>query len=181
MNRLYLTLPLTLVVLFLGYYVLVVDKNYRAEQARQEAEQAAILAAEQAQEELRQAAALAEARRLAEEEARAEADRRARKIAEQAEAEKKLRVAVAEAKRDAADAAHRRQDLETQLEQVQTERKALQDALFGLEREVELQQIARRNADREVQRLLTIVGLEIAESSVLALPELPSAQRRHVP
>lgn len=181
MNRLYLTLPLTLVLLFLGYYVLVVEKNYRAEQARQEAAQAAVLAAEQEQQELQQAAALAEARRLAEEEARAEAERRARKIAEQVEAEKKLRAALAEAQSDATDAARRRKELETQLEQIQNERTALQDTLFALEREVELQQIARRNADREVQRLLTIVGLEIAESSVMALPEFPSAQPKGSP
>lgn len=176
MNRLYLILPLTLILLFLGYYKLVVEKNYRAEQAQLEAGHAAVLAEEAREQELRQAAALAEARRLAEEEARAEAERRARKIAEQAEEEKKLRSALAEAKAAAEDAAQRRTELEARLEQVHAERTASQDALFALEREIELQQIARRNADREVQRLLSIVGLEIAESSVMSLPELPPTQ-----
>jgi len=180
-NRLYLTLPLTLVLLFLGYYVLVVEKSHRAEQALLEAERAAVLAEEEQERELREAAALVEARRLAEEEAKAEAERRARRIAEQLKAENELRAALAKAKALALEAAQRRADLETQLDTLHTERTALQDATFTLEHEIERQQIARRTADREIQRILSIVGLEIAESSVMTLPELPSAQPRATP
>lgn len=176
MNRFYLTLPLTLVLLFLGFYVFVVEKNYRAEQAQLEAEREATVAEQQKHEELQQAEALAEARRLAEEEAKAEAERRARKIAQQREAEMKLRAALAEAKNRAEEAARRRAELEAELARIHAERTAMQEATFALERDVELRQIARRNADREIQRLLSIVALEVAESSVMALPEFFPAQ-----
>jgi hypothetical protein len=157
MNRLYLIVPVVLLVLFGAVYW-----QHSQSSAREAAQKAAATAEARQLEDAKKAEAERQAREDAEKRA---ATRRAEE--EKKEAEKRARYEE-ESVRIAADTARftaRVKELssefaalEKRLAELRNRREALNRDGFTLAREVELARIAKRNAELEIQRLTEMVA-----------------------
>lgn len=165
MNRLYLTIPVILVVIFGGIYW----QHSRTTAAHAAEKAAAVTVAQQIE-----AGKKAEAERLA----RADADKRAaERLAEEQKkaAEKKARyeedgrLLVADTARYTAKVTALTAELAAQekhLVELRARRAALNTETFTLAKDVELARIAKRNAELEIQRLTEMVARQAAGATL---------------
>jgi hypothetical protein len=174
MKKIYIIVPLVLLVAFSFYY-----RNFAADLEVRKIEEAA---AEQA----RQAAEDAE-KAKAEQLARDESDKRAaeRVAKEEAAAAKKkadweaagARIAEETAgyKKQADDFTKRVNELELQLVEIRRLKDRTTNEALALTEQIELARIAKRNAELEVQRLTDMVAERAAKSAMTQMPAPPPA------
>ncbi len=157
MNKLYVIVPILLLIAFSGVYVM---------HSKDAAAQAAFAAAEAEQRAAAEAAKKAEAER----QAREDADRRAaeRLAEERRKEEEKTARWEATSRQIAEDTAGflvqferlgtEARELEARLASLRSERDRASQAAFDLAKEIEAARIAKRNAELEIQRLVEMTA-----------------------
>lgn len=176
MNKTYIIVPVVLLAIFMVFYFNFSKEAEIKEAARIERE---ALEAEQKAAEKRAAEARAKEdadRRAAErdaEEARKEAERRAKWDAVGREIAEATQKYNAEADRYAKQAAQ----LEMQLLELRNQKQKAAAEAFELQKQVGLAQIAKRNAEMEVQRMTEMVSRRAAESALTRPPATATASR----
>jgi hypothetical protein len=170
----YLIFPGIMLVAFLGVYL-------THKKAAEERERVAIAKAaadkQEADRKKKEAEQKAreDARKRQEEREAEEAKKEAEKAAKQAKDDKMVRDQIAEytAKGDAAQ--KQLNSLEIELDRLRKEKDAVSRETFDLAKQVELNRIARRNAELEIQRQTEYMIRRASESSLTRPPAMPPA------
>lgn len=174
MKKLYIIVPLVLLVAFIFLYMDFSKKHAALE--IQHAEEAAMAKKE---EDARKAAAERASR---EESARRTAEREAEAAAKEAARRKQWEEAGARLAEETrgykmqADAHSKRvNELEIELLEIRRQKDAESEEALALAEKVELARIAKRNAELEVQRLNQMLAQRAAESALAQMPPPPPA------
>lgn len=174
MKKIYIIVPLVLLFLFSFVY-----RDHTAKQVVIKAERAAAEAAAAAEEEARKLAAEKSSR---EESARRTAQREAEAAAKEAARRQQwedagAQIAAETAKYRAEGDAHSKRVNELEIEIVELRRQKDQktNQLLALAEEVELANVSKRNAELEIQRLVDMVAIRLAQSSLTRPPPPPPA------
>jgi hypothetical protein len=174
MNKFYLIVPIVLLGVFCVYYrQFSAQQDVIARQNAQAAQAAAALIEQNHQAAMEKARADADAREAAQraEEARQEADHLAKFEA----SKQKLADETASYQQEADSYAKQAADLQAQLNSLQTDHDKLSRDVFDLQKQVELEKIARRNADLEIQRTYDMVTQKVAASGLTYAPPVSAA------
>jgi hypothetical protein len=169
MKKIYILVPLILLVGFTFYY-----RNFAADLAQREAAEQAAEDARIAEEEAKKLAAEKSARlesekKAAQREAEA-AEKEAKKRAEWEAAGAKLAEETAGYKKQGDDYTKQINELELQLVELRRSKDDRTNEALALTEQVELARIAKRNAELEIQRLTDMVADRAAKSSMTQMP-----------
>lgn len=172
MKKLYVIIPLILLVAFSAYYM-----KFSAHHAVIEAEREAAAEVTKAEEEARSKAAEKNAR---EESERRAAEREAEAAAKEAtrrqqweEAGAAVASQIAEYRAQGDTYSKRVNELELQIVELRRQKDQKTNELLALAEQMELANIAKRNAELEVQRLTDMVANRLAQSSLTRMPPPP--------
>ncbi len=174
MKKIYILVPLILLVGFSFYY-----RNFAADLARREADEKAVEMAALAEEEAKKTEA--------EKTARAESERKAKDREEEANQKAAKKKADWEAggakiaeetagfKKQGDDYTKKINELELQLVEIRQLKDRTTNEALALTEQIELARIAKRNAELEVQRLTDMVAERAAKSAMTQMPPPPPA------
>lgn len=173
MNKIYIIAPVVLCAIFIGIYV-----NFaKNQEIKQKAIAEQVAATKRAEDEKKKEAeakaradADARAKKRADDEKQKEADRRAKYEA----VSKEIADATAKYNADADKYAKQAAELEIQLGELRKKKDTATREEFELRKQVELAQIAKRNAELEIQRMTKMIA-DKAAASALARPPAPPA------
>ncbi|MBE7537581.1 MAG: hypothetical protein HS122_04135 [Opitutaceae bacterium] len=176
MNKIYLIVPIVLCALFgVYYYKFIQDEAVKTEQR----EKAAKIAKDEAdakkkeiEDKARKDADDRQQKRLADEKKKDD-DRRAKWESQSRE------IAEATAKYSAEAAKYTKQiaDLDAQLKETRLKKDTATRESFDLKKQVELALIAKRNAELEIQRMVSMVANKAAESAMARPPPPPPVEK----
>lgn len=172
MKKIYIIIPLLLLVGFSFYYLDFAKEQEQLEIQEKQAKAEAIAAEEAKKAEAEKSARLESERRAAEreaEQAKKEADRRAKWDADGA----KIAADTADYKKQGDAYTKEISNLEIQLLEVRRLKDQRTNEALALTEQVELARIAKRNAELEVQRLTDMVAERAAKSALTQLPPPP--------
>lgn len=157
MNKLYITVPVILTLLFGGVYyqhtVQAAKDAAAAEVIAQQTAQAEAAKKAEAERQAREDADKRSAERIAEEK-RKEEEKAAKWAAQSAEIAAATATYTAQAAKNVADA----KQLEAKLAALRVEKDTLGQSAFDYDQQVETARIAKRNAELEIQRLVEMVA-----------------------
>lgn len=174
MKKIYLIVPLILLVGFSFYYLQFAKDLAIKEQEKEAARQAEIAAEDAKKAEAERIAREESAKRAAEreaEQAKKEADRRAKWDADGA----KIASDTADYKKQGDAYTKEINGLELQLLEIRRLKDQRTNEALALTEQVELARIGKRNAELEVQRLTDMVAQQAAKSSMAQMPPPPPA------
>ncbi len=172
MKKIYLIVPLILLVGFSFYYLDFAKEQEQLEIQEKEAKAAAIAAEEAKKAEAEKAARMESERRAAEreaEQAKKDADRKAKWEADGA----KIASDTADYKKQADAYTKEINGLELQLLELRRLKDQRTNEALALTEQVELARINKRNAELEIQRLTDMVAERAAKSAMAQMPPPP--------
>lgn len=177
MKKIYIIVPLVLLVGFSFYY-----RNFAADLAEREAAEKATEEARIAEEEAKKLAAEKAARlesekKAAQREAEA-AEKEAKKRADWEAAGAKIAEETAGYKKQGDDYTKKINELEIQLLELRRSKDQRTNEALALTEQIELARIAKRNAELEIQRLTDMVAERAAKSSLTQMPPPPAASTK---
>jgi hypothetical protein len=172
----FLIFPCIMLGVFLLFYVSSQNRLHE-EEARKAAEKAEVDAAESRRKAEAEANAqiAAQKRRLeaAAEEVRKEAERQAKWQAQYDEVKAKERTYRDEADQRSNEAS----ELEVQLDSLHRERDELNEHYFDVLKQLELSRIKERNAELDIQRMITRIADRAENSQMTEMPPLPPVEQ----
>lgn len=174
MKRIYVIVPIVLLVLFVVYYARF-NSSHQLELVAREQAAAELRASEEARKLELEAEAAAEGRRKAGEKTRADAERKAKQREDQQRIDEEIRGDTERALADLQSTSEELDKSKARLTEVRAAREKLEKQTFELAAEVELMKIARRNAELQLQRATEMVAARAEASALVQTPLFPAA------